>query len=287
MTRSLRLIDLDGTELLTLTSPTAPEDDPLLVETLDIGYPDVREDVSDRIDQDGTDDSTTFVGAVGITAEFTAQRTAAGSAWEWVERLRSLSHPSRRMWLVAQPDWWPAERRILVRCAGFTAPFDDSPDGQVQWKAPRGVWETAAADQCTVSPEGGATVGLTAPFSAPISLTPADIPGAVRIVNAGSVETPPVIDIWGPCSAPKVTLDPDQSCSFPTLTIDAGVFLRVDMGARTALLNADPAQSQFTKRDFNTSTWWSLPRGESTLTFSATSPGDGCRAIVSKRDRHI
>lgn len=279
---SLRLVDLDGTQLLDM--PGEPGD-PLLVTTFDPGYPDIREDVEDAVDADGTVDTTAYVGARGVSIEATARNLAA------LASLQALTHPGRRYYLHAAASGWGAERRILVRSAGVTAPLGGGGatiDVQAQWKAPVGLWEDAAASSAVIMPVGANEGGIATPVALPKAMTPGAPPGQIALVNAGAVAAPPIIDIYGPCTSPVVSVDqPAGQMSFPGLTVPSGVFLRIDVNAKTATYNGDPAQSKFASRDFTSWAWWTLPPGLAHVTFNATNPGTGCRAVVTWRGRYL
>lgn len=107
----------------------------------------------------------------------------------------------------------------------------------------------------------------------------------VAIINAGSVDTPPLLMLVGKLVSPEITITrtdgTTDSLTFSG-TIDAGDELHVDTADRTVLLNGDA--DRISLLDASASTWFTLPAGSTTLTLSATSAGDGAGLRVTWRD---
>ncbi len=280
MTTSARLVDSAGTELLRM-DPTWAE---FTLNRLDLGFPEVRA-VSDPLaGGDGEVDSTQYVGARAITAALTLSRPVGPK----LDLLRGLCHPGRRLWLHVARDDWDGERRILVRGNDVAAVPANLTRAQVGWRAPAGLLEAVAADSVTLSPVGNASGGAAYPLTYPVAFNPGLVPGAALLQVGGTVPAPPIIDIYGPCHDPLVRLIGTGEQVRLLMPVAAGQFVRVDMTARTVLLNGDPNQSRYGRLDFATSSWWALSVGNAVqVVFSPEGPGAGCQAVLRWRRKWI
>lgn len=274
-------MDDSGNTLLTL------DDSPdvgLILTSVDLGYATVRESMTPLSGQDGELDLTQYTGGRAITAEVGFPVTATGPL---IDTVRGLMHPGRRMWLQVQMDDWTAERRIKVRGASLTAPTGPLPwTAQLGWKAASGTLEDVALSTTTLLPVGGASGGMTFPMTFPLAFQPGLVPGASVLSVSGTVGAPPTIDIYGPCSGPLFrVVDTGIEMSFPSLTINAGDFVHIDVAARTITVNNDPSQSRYSYLDFAASAWPLLPPGSPQVVFSPASSSAGCEAVVSWRSQ--
>lgn len=276
MTRSARLVDDSGATLFVLDSDTLPGS--YVLTALDLGFPTAREATSPLSGQDGELDVTQYVGGRAITGEV-ALVTDDGS----IDTLRGLMHPGRRMWLHVQKDAWSQERRIRVRGAGVTAPMGPPPwTAQLSWKAPGATFQDVTATSVTLNPAAQPGGGIALPQAFPFAFQPGLVPGASNLTVNGTANASPTIDIYGPCSDPLFrVVSTGAQLSFTGLSIQAGSYLHIDTAARTITLNNDPAQSQYNRLDFGTSSWPVLPPGTPQVVFSPTSSSAGCVAVVS------
>ncbi len=286
-TTSLRLVQRssaagddsgDGPELLRLTRDV----EGYFLDYVDLGFPEIRDVTSPGVGRDGEDDDTRFVGARAVIAEMTLLQESPLPA---LDALQAVMHPRLRTWLYLQQQGWTAERRALVRAASFTAAVQRQPVVvQMSWSAPAGVFEDAVASTVTLSPVGASSGGAAYPVSYPLAFDPGLVPGAAQLQVGGTVPALPVIDIYGPCSNPLVRLVGTGEQVRLLMPVSAGEFVRVDMAARTVLLNGDPNQSRYGRLDFASSSWWALPVGEAVqVVFSPEAPGSGCQAVLTWR----
>lgn len=279
----VRLVDDDGTglEVLRLDDSIG-----VAVTQVSIGFPDPRTVSSPRSGQSGTQDGTKLFGSRAVTAEVLVP--AVG--WYLVEdQLRGVLNPANRFYLYLLRDGWTTERRMLVRGAGYTeAGGVRSPTAQLQWVATDGFMEEEAEQVGLVPLFTNNEGGIASPFATPMSLAPGFVPGASTITVGGNVETLPVATIYGPCVNPVLTLGgaSPQVLAFG-MSIADGDFLYVDFTARTALLNNNPALSQYGSLDFTRSTWWQLPTGDQSVSFTPAQAGGGSQAVLSWRPRYI
>lgn len=286
MSRSASLVDDSGNVLLTLDSDSM--DGSLVLTSLDLGYPSPREASTVLSGQDGENDVTTYTGGRAITAEvgFVTPSDTIGSLQDTV---RGLMHPGRRYWLYVQQDGWSGQRMIRVRGASLAMPTGPLPwVGQLGWKAPGATFQDVTASSVTLSPQAQSSGGMTLPMSFPMSFQPGLVPGASILTVNGTAPAPPVVDMYGPCSDPLFrVVTTGQQVSLPGLSIAAGSFVRVDVAARTVLLNNDPAQSQLNRVDYSSSSWPLLPTGSPEVVFSPSSTGAGCQAVLSWRSQWL
>jgi hypothetical protein len=273
---TLRLVDpATGVELYSVGPDTWP-----MLNKLDLGWPVVRTTSTPISGAHGETDTTRYFGARAITAEVTLPQGVAADAA--LDVLGPLQDPGLRLWLYAQRPGWAGERRIMVRGGGLPCPPGTVRVAQASWVAPAGLFEDAAPSSVTLVPSASASGGFAFPMSFPLTLSAGLVPGA-SLVDVSGMPVAPVIDIFGPCSDPLVRcVDTGEQVAFTGFSIADGDYLQVDMAARTALLNGDPAQSRYNRLDFTSSTWWKLPVGVGVrLVFSPTAPSGACQAVVT------
>ena len=130
-----------------------------------------------------------------------------------------------------------------------------------------------------VSDAGG---GLVVPFTVPFTLDPGSPPGVMTVVNAGNIDTRPVLTLSGPLTAPKVTnATYGMTISFSAVTLGATDVLVIDTDARTAYLNGG-----FCNADLS-SAWWVLWPGANTLELGSAASGTGANFEVAWSDSWI
>lgn len=253
---------------------------------IDFGFPNVRNVSAGITGAHGEYDTTKFMGARAITAVVTLPQGPAADTVH--DLIAGLMNPRLRLYLYAQRPGWPSERRIVVRGATFTCPPGTNRQAQIGFAAPLGLLEDAAVTSVTLTPTGSATGGFSFPISFPLTFVGGVVSGAALANVGGTIEASPIIDIYGPCTDPLVRcVDTGEQIRF-TMTLNDGDFLRVDMAARTANLNGDPAQPRYQSLDFTTSNWWMLPVGRAVqIVFSPSNPSGGCQAVVSWRSRYL
>lgn len=255
------------------------------VQSLDVGYPAVRQVVNNRADADGTYDSTQYFGARTVSLVL----RAVGDRRASFEELSKFLRPSTRPVLFFTVDG--TERRVRLRPNGRSSAFVGSPNSQeflAQWVAPDGVVEAAdesvAVAQASTGGEAGRTYDLTFdrfyPATSPV--------GSVTVVNAGTASAQDfVISLFGPCVNPRFeNLTTGQQIRFLT-TLTAGQFLEVRVRDRTVRLNGLAAQNRYNTLDFATSEWFDLPPGASLLRYRPDTLTAGAFARVSFRSSWI
>ena len=226
----------------------------------------------------------------------------------FLDALQGLCHPGQRPYLYALRPGWAGERRMLLRADAFSAPLTTARQVQVTWRGVDGVWEAATESSAVLDSSGvsdiftisdsdvisddtpisdQATFGSPYPRHYPYSYGSGGAEAGTTIVtSAGTTSSPPLIRIYGQCTAPKVLCaTTGVLMSWPGLSIADGAFLEVDCQARTALMggNADSPVGF----DYTVSDWPVVPPGSSQWQTALAPSGDGFQVTMGWRDRWL
>lgn len=285
LTTTVRFVDpASGAELVSYGSHT----DAGILESLDIGFPNVRESKTNRSGAHGTVDTTRWMADRPITAVVTLPEQPDTDVA--LDNLATLLDPELRLLMYMQRPGWARERRIEVRGATLVCPPGILRKAQAGWVAPRALFEDSYESSLVLQPSGSGTGGLTFPINFPIAFGEGVVSGAAQVEVGGNRPAPFVADIYGPCSDPTIRcIDTGEQVRFAGLTLNPGEFLRVDTDAQTAVLNGLSNNSRMNKLDFATSTiGMRLPAGRSVqVAFSPTSPSGNCQAVLTWRSRWL
>jgi hypothetical protein len=141
----------------------------------------------------------------------------------------------------------------------------------------------------------GAGGGMVEPFAVPFTLQASAAPGATTAINGGSFETPPVVVVSGPVTAPTLAnTATGQTVSWSTLTLGMGHVLVVDFLNRQAYVDPSSVSTSpgipsaggtYWPADA-TSSWWKLQPGSNQIQFGGTASA-GASAAVYWRDAYI
>lgn len=271
---------------------------------LDLGYPEVREVVSNRPDQNGIDDRTRLFGKRVVSANITAL-AGAGARLDTIPSLfapfmlpdvRPVLH-----YVMDRPD--VGERTMTLRAADFSAPISGTDERtiQLQWVSS----DTAALDVTVRSATAyaGSSVGSGRVYPLTFNRTyPTGGQAATDgvIEPHGDVAIRPIVQIWGPITQPAVTFtaigdgqDARSDLRFKAATVvDAGHFIEVNTQTKTVRLDGDRNQNRSTSLDWQTSTWpviRPVPPAEAGMTVSVagTSTNYISQVIVLWQDRYL
>jgi hypothetical protein len=233
-------------------------------QSLDLGWPDVRDVVSNRPDADGIDDRTKYMGGRNITADITALSGAGARIDEVAAAFGPFMVPSARPVLhyVLDRDA-NTERTLTLRSSGYAfavaGPFQR--DIQLAWVAADPVARDPAVQTATAWAGTGVlgrVYNLVFPRVYPVGSAVAT---RGTIVGHGDVLIRPYLRIFGPITAPVVQFFTTSVGYNVTLTsrIDAGHFVGIDTVRHTAWLDDDPNQSVLASVDWNNTKWPTLP----------------------------
>lgn len=249
----------------------------ITVSNLDKTAPEIRQVVDANPGTQGMNDTTQLYGAATVTLDFQLYSRPA----QLLDALGQFTLPRMRPYLVVSDDEWSTSRRLLLRTENYGAPITGDMghtyrEGQVSWLVPDGVWESGAESMATVQANSGTTAGLTYPITYPITYAATTATDTVNITTTSTADMYPVIRMYGPCTAPEITLDTTgQTIKFKTsLVLGAGEYIEVDTKARTAKLNGTVLRQNDV--DYSVTRWWMLrAREENTVRYH---PGSGVSA---------
>jgi hypothetical protein len=121
-----------------------------------------------------------------------------------------------------------------------------------------------------------ALVGVTVPFTVPVTLPPQEPGGMLQATNAGSFETRPIVVISGPILSPALTnVTTGQKVSWTGLQLETGDSLSIDFNVAQAFLNGVFAAADLF------SSWWVLPPGQASTIKLTGDAGTGAGMAVS------
>jgi hypothetical protein len=119
-----------------------------------------------------------------------------------------------------------------------------------------------------VAAGASSSAGFASPLLSPLSSGASPV-GQVIVQNLGSVGTPPIISIYGPCNNPVVkNQTTGEQLSF-TYNLAATEHLDIDTQQRTILLNG--TTNRYSALNFADSAWWELAPGNNDIRFSVAS----------------
>lgn len=256
----------------------------IILNSLDIGWPEVRATTSSRPAADGTLDTTQYTAARSLVATITLPEDGYYAV---EDTLRQVMHPANRYYLYVQRNSWPTERRILVSGRTFTPTMGWPKTVQLGWAAPTGTLEGPPAQVVLKPTFGGSEGGIATPVATPVAFATGFLPGAVKLPNDSTAVSPIMIDFYGPCTGPSLVLQSTGEVIAFNITLLAGNFLHVDMQARTVNLNGIPSVSRYNSLDFARSAWWTLPPGDQQVLYNPSSAGAASAAVITWRPHYI
>ena len=177
---------------------------------LEIGWPEVREVVSNAPDAMGVDDRTSLFGARLVTAAITVwddRRTMDDIARAFGPYLVPSVRPELH-WLLDTPENQYAERMLTLRASAFSAPIRGGRwrDLLLAWSAPDPVIRDPAIRSTEARPSSTVNIGrrydLIPPRVYPSGAGGGGLQG--RIVTMGDLPVLPLIRLYGPASGPSI-----------------------------------------------------------------------------------
>jgi hypothetical protein len=231
------------------------------VTSLDLGSPEVREVTNPIPDASGVDDRTRWFGSRVVTAEIVAWPGGTMALDDIARQFAAYIIPSRPVTLhmyLASDDTGPdreLERLVFMRGARYGSPMTHPSSRAIHlsWVAadPRvysGV-EYVAMARTGASVQPGRRYPLVFPRHYPPG---GSFPESGEIRPRGEIPVSPLLRIYGPIAAPRVTfgitnpLDGSlQVARVPflnTFRVDGGSYVEVDTKAKTAYVNGDTAR---------------------------------------------
>lgn len=180
--------------------------------------------------------------------------------------------------------------QALVKLAGPITPPLEEGAALLRYQAQVEQMDPRAYEQALSTVVGGALNatggGLTFPLVFPLAFTEST-GGAANVVNAGRVETPPIVRIYGPVTSPRYLLDGAPSGEQVKIngSIGSGDFLEVDHAKRTVKLNGTTLRSNLL--DVPASRFFDVPKGAHEIRLVALNFGVGAHVEVDLRGAFV
>ena len=244
------------------------------VEEVDLGYPNVREDMDNRADQSGMADYTRLFADRAVTITGSIVPSPAGSRQKSMHALSPFLDPSARPVLTYQIDGDMVARTMTLRASQVSAPFNNPQVTafQLGFKAGDPASYDARVQTVVVTPSGPGNAGRVYPLTFNRTYPPL-FPGSyARTNNNGDLRVWPLLRFYGPMTTPVVTwiaLETNGNITntfqfLPGFLINAGTYVEVDCRRRTATLNGVPTASVYQNIYTLGLVWPSIPPGSYT-----------------------
>lgn len=257
----------------------------IYVEVLDLGFPTIRSSSSARTDADGEDDETARIGARPVTVSGYVVAVAGFTKTDVLDRLRAFLHPRLRPFLVYVTEEGGAERRIRLRSSEHASPIIRPSSGtfSIGWRGPDGVQELELETVGSAPANPAVEPGISFDFGFPL-VFPASSPiGSVAVVNEGNADAYPLIQLFGPCTNPRIENATTDERMLFDLELGEGDYLEIDTRERTIVFDGNPASSSYDDLDFALSSWISLAPGENLLRYYPEAYDEGAEAVIRFR----
>ena len=269
---------------------------------LDLGFPEIRDQVDNRPDADGVIDRTTLAGARNITANI---KTLGGGGAMSADEISTLFAPymlprlrPELHYVLDRPG--TPERVVTVRAADYSWPISGSAarDVQLSWVA-ADPWMTDPSEHSATAyaGTGGLAGGRRYPLAFP-RLYPAGggSPTTGVIQSAGDVPVQPLVRIYGPITDPAVgfqVANADGPNRVYALVFTAGFRIDpghwVDADTATKTVTSDAGTSAMGDLDWMASEWPVLPvaPGITYMTLTGTSTTTTTQAVATWQDGYL
>ena len=238
------------------------------VSELDIGYPDVREDVDLRADQHGTVDMTRLFGARAITITGSIVPSAYGSRQKTWHQLAPFLNPAARPTPTWQVDGDVNPRSVTIRPSDVSGPYSNPLVSafHIGFKASDPLMYDSTVQIATAYANNYAA-GAGRQYSLVFDRVypPAAFP-SVSVINQGDTTAYPKILLYGPATGPALyeyIAGVSAACGISflsTFILGAGNYVEINCRTRTVFLNGDPGNSVYNQLSNQTS-WPYLPPG--------------------------
>jgi hypothetical protein len=277
----------------------------IIVDSVDLGWPDVRESAGVWTDADGGWDFTRFFGARGVSLGGTLVTSARGSRMQAYRALVPYLAPSARPVLIFCLNADQEVHYLRLRGASYSGAVTNPlfTTWQGQWRAPEALAYSMLPQSATVLPVEHTDVGRIYAEPQPDETEPTDpdawvpdrkypaMTGAVsaNASNEGSAPTWPTFEIHGDCTGPVIVNDTTgQTFAMkPGFRVHHGETLTVDTRHRAVYLGADPGSTRYGQVDFTRSTWWPLVPGPNSIRFDPAAAEETSSLDITWQNAHL
>lgn len=235
---------------------------------LDLGYPEVREVMTNRPDLDGADDRTVLFGARAVAATIKARAGGTMTPDEIATLFAPFMLPSVRPelhYVLDRPG--TPERMTTIRASGYAWPVTGGRSREIHlgWIASDPAMADPAERSATAYAGSSTATGRNYPLTHNRIYPPGgNSPSTATISSPGDVAIRPLFRIYGPITAPRLELAVSTGGTLEVrfvagFIINAGQWVDVDAAARTVYANSDPTAPVVDQIDWQASTWPVLP----------------------------
>ena len=281
-----------------LTMPLEDEAAGYYCTELNLGYPSVRDSMTNRPDADGVDDRTAYFGERVVSANITATQPPVDAVAASFAPFMDVKQRPTLHYVLERPG--NPERMFTVRASGYSWPITGSKrrEIQLQWVAADATALDPALRSATAwagssSPGGGRVYNLT--FNRTYGAEGGALPTSAVLSSPGDVIVWPVLRIYGPITLPLVTFTYDDGAPpasvvfLAPFAIDAGRFVEVDTAHKTAYRDGDRAQPVLGSIDWLATVWPYVPAhgATATMTLSGENTTGTTQVQATWQDRYL
>lgn len=251
-----------------------------VVTQYDLGFPEVRGNVTDRSGGNGVLDYTQFTGSRTVSLAVALDgNVAAVSVLR--DNLAAYLQPQRRVEYRIQEPRDTRVRRMLLRGArgGISISHPKFERMTCSWLCASGLLESLDEHSVIVTPtaaEEGRAYDRTYDRA-----YPASPPAGAGVHNAGNTGAEWVIRMIGALENPTLHLDA-FSIDFPALDLTAGQIITIESETHRVFYDDGTPALQYV--DFLNSTWFDIPPGDSQFSLTADTFGPTGSATIYWRD---
>ena len=285
------------TAWLTLGAASVPLEDEsrgYFCEELTLGSPTIRENITNRPDQDGADDDTRFAGPRTVSVKIAALLGAGARVDEIATMFGPYMRPDARPTLHYILDRGTnPERQLVLRSSAYewSVIGADGRDIHLQWVAADPVAYDPTDRSVSAWAGTGVGAGRTYNMKHNRTYTPGGLdPTPGVILGAGDLPIRPTVRIYGPITDPYVSFDGADggawALAFDTgYRIDAGEHVTVDTQQHAAYLGEDVTASVPSALDWQRVVWPVVPPGVAvTMALTGTGATHVTQAVATWRD---
>lgn len=266
-----------------------------VVNSYDLGFPEVRSNVANRTFDDGTLDYTQFQGGRTVQLALTLDGGVASNS-SLRDRLSAYLQPDRRVEFRIQEPRDLRMRRMLLRGSkgGVAVSHPKFNKMTAAWQCPSGVIEGLTPHVVSVGPTT-TEVGRTYDLTFDRTYATSGVSGGLA-TNAGTRAAQWTIRMYGALTNPVITLTDgavQASLRFTAnggLVLAAGQVIVIESTGHLAYYDDGAYTPALQYLDFLTSTWFKIPGGDgvtphdATVSLSASSFGAAGRIEVTFYD---
>jgi hypothetical protein len=255
-------------------------------QSLDLGAPVVREVLTNKPDQDGEDDRTSYMAGRVVQANITAMQSMGARIDAVASLFAPFMQPNVRPVLHVVLDRAGApERTLTLRGYSYDWPIVGAVQRDIvlQWHAADPILRDVNVQSVTSwsgSTGAGRVYPRVYPYTYPLG---GGSQANGTLLSVGDVAVRPLLRVYGPITRAQLSWvasgQPNVVLNFLSgYQIATGHFVQIDCAARTAYLDGDPTQPVIGSIDWSVSQWPVLAAG---VTWTMIMAGDPSGLVTS------